>query len=212
VASLRGDEADRHAVGQDRLLGHSYPEDTAMPQQTDQPNTQFRFLPEFSECIAEAANNWSYLEYFISASIWELADVRPAIGACMTQQIFTLHARIDALLAMLKLRRADQKIIDRVNRFQSKIREAQEARNRLVHDLWLNDNLNPTNMGKLRITASKILEFSFSSKTITELKRDVEIIIQARKSAQQLRADIFKSLSSLPEIPDVELNPIVETL
>ena len=70
----------------------------------------------------------------------------------MTSQIYTINARLDALAALMKLRSVDAKLIKRVNKFQNSIREAQDLRNRIVHDLWFNDNHVKTNMGKLRIT------------------------------------------------------------
>jgi hypothetical protein len=76
----------------------------------------FTFIAAYADQIAHGCNLWASLEYYINTSIWALADVEPAIGACMTAQMYTMNARLSALLALLKFRRADKKIIGRVNK------------------------------------------------------------------------------------------------
>src|SRR6266852_2712289 len=114
----------------------------------------FNFVGDYADCIAHAANNWSWMEYELLTVLWFLADVSPALGACLTSQIYTFNAKLDALLALMKLRKVPSEIIDSVNKFASDSRSAQEARNRFAHDVWLNDNENPQTLGKLRVTAS----------------------------------------------------------
>ena len=120
-----------------------------MPDEPIPVPGDFKFVPEHAEQIAHGCNLWAMLEYYINNSIWALADIEPAIGACMTSQMYTMNARLSALLALLKFRRADQKIIDKVNKFTANVRDAQEARNRVAHDVWLLDRNNPGTMGKL---------------------------------------------------------------
>jgi hypothetical protein len=149
---------------------------------------QFHFLPEFAELISHAANSWAYLEYYINASIWTLAGVAPALGACVTSQVYTINARLDALVALMKLRRVDDQLIKRVSRFQGSVREAQDLRNRIVHDLWFNDNHVPKNMGRLRITATRDLKFGIDSITIESLRSDVTKIEVRRREAGAIRS------------------------
>jgi hypothetical protein len=170
----------------------------------------FHFLTEFADCIAHAANSWAYLEYYINASIWTLAGTTPAQGACMTSQIYTINARLDALVALMKLRSVDAKLIKRVNKFQNSIREAQDLRNRIVHDLWFNDNHVKTNMGKLRITATRDLKFGIESLMIASLRADVAKIEDRRVEAGVIRAEIDAAIPSLPALPRHVLHPILE--
>ena len=170
------------------------------------------FPPEFATLIASGINRWSNLEYDLHATIWELADVRPALGACMTAQIFTTNAKLDTLLSLLKLRSADQKLIDRVNKFSSTVRPALEARNRMGHDLWLKDKLNPSGMGKLRITAAKKLDFKIETVTVEQLTADVEKIEQAQIDFHNIRVAILDAIPTLPEMSPTALHPISETL
>jgi hypothetical protein len=178
---------------------------------TDKPATPqiaLGFVPEYAGQIAHGCNLWAMLEYYINNSIWALADIEPAIGACMTSQMYTMNARLSALLALLKLRRADQKIIDKVNKFAANVRDAQDARNRLAHDMWLLDRNNPGTMGKLRITADKTLNFDISAVSIEELKNDVGKISARRLEFAAIRDEIMAALPTLPEIPQEELHLI----
>jgi hypothetical protein len=167
-----------------------------------------RFIPEYAEQIAYGCNLWAMLEYYINNSIWALADIEPAIGACMTSQMYTMNSRLSALLALLKFRRVNQKIIDKVNKFAANVRDAQEARNRIAHDMWLIDRANPGTMGKLRITADKTLNFDISPVSIEELKNDVAKISARRLEFSEIRDQIIAALPTLPEIPAEELHPI----
>jgi hypothetical protein len=177
----------------------------------EQQRREFDFLPEFAHCIAHAANSWAYLEYYINVSIWALAGVAPAPGACMTSQIYTINARLDSLVALMKLRRVDDDLIKRVNKFQGNVRGAQDLRNRIVHDLWFNDSHAPNNMGKLRITASRDLKFGIDSITLETMKTDLLRIEKQRIEASAIRDAIDAAIPALPEIPRHELHPILET-
>jgi hypothetical protein len=178
---------------------------------SDQPKREFRWITSYAQQIADAANRWAYLEYYINKSIWALADVKPAIGACMTSQMYTLNAKLSALLSLLKLRKASEELIVRVNRFSSGVRDALDARNRLVHDIWLTDELNKSEMGKLRITSDKKLEFKIESVSLVKLTQDVQVIERRRLEAGEIAAAIESALPSLPDIPQAELYPITET-
>jgi hypothetical protein len=63
---------------------------------------KFSFVPEYADCIARVCSVWARLEYDVTVCIWKLADMRPAIGACVTSQIFTLQNRLSALFGTLQ--------------------------------------------------------------------------------------------------------------
>ena len=67
--------------------------------------------PAALRSIGAIATDWSALEFRISDLTWRLAAVYPALGACITAQIYTFNARVDALIALLRLRQADTKLI-----------------------------------------------------------------------------------------------------
>jgi hypothetical protein len=171
---------------------------------------KFSFVPEYADCIARVATVWARLEYDVSVSIWALADLRPAMGACITSQIYTLRGRFDALLALAKLRKVDETIIKKINRFADDVRGGQEIRNRIIHDQWLLDNMNPGSMGHMRITAAKVLDFKITTVILPDLVNDLQKLedLQARFFA--IRQEIEAAMPTLPEIPQKELHPIIE--
>ena len=177
----------------------------------EQGKWKFSFIPEYADCIARVASVWSRLEYDVNIAIWKLADVRPAMGACMTSQIYTLRGRLDALLALAKLRRVSDPIIKKINKFGEDSRSGQEIRNRIIHDQWLQDHLNPGQMGHLRITAARILEFKIKPVIFPELAADLERLEDLQARFHEIRQEIEAALPTLPEIPQSELHPIIES-
>lgn len=170
----------------------------------------FHFVGEYAECIAHASNNWAWMEYELHTLLWSLADVSPALGACLSSQIFTFQAKLDALLSLMKLRKVPEEMIKEVNRFSSSVRPAQEARNRFAHDVWLNDNYNPDSLGKLRVTASKTLEYRVESFPIDRALEDLKKIENARLAFAQIRRAIESALLTLPKMSPEELHPITD--
>jgi hypothetical protein len=187
------------------------PTEPAPADLRDQPAKGFRFLPAYADLIAEGTNRWSYLEYYLNSSIWLLTGDAPAVGACQTSQMYTANAKLSALLSLLKLRKADQVLIDRVNKFASNFRDALEARNRIDHDVWLNDTNNPDQMAKLRITADKVLRFGVEAVPLEQLRTDVAMIDNRRLDMGEIREAIRAALPTLPQMSLAELHPITET-
>jgi hypothetical protein len=181
-----------------------------MESQDDQPRTDFHFLPAYAHLIAEAANRWAYLEFLINQAIWALAELKPAIGACLTSQLYTFPAKMNALVSLMKLRRVSEKLLKKTNKFASNARAALDARNRAVHDVWVNDNFNPEQMGKLRITADSTLKFEIEQINGDKLLAEMKLIEKNRVQAQKILQEIKDELPTLPEIPSEELYPIVE--
>jgi len=172
---------------------------------------KFSFIPEYADCIARVATVWARLEYDVSVSIWALADVRPAMGACITSQVFTLRGKLDALLSLAKLRKIDAAIIKKINKFADDVRGGQEIRNRIIHDQWLQNNYDPSTMGHMRITAAKLLEFKIKAVLLPDLAADLEKLEDLQARFHAIRKEIEAALPTLPEIPQSELHPIIET-
>jgi hypothetical protein len=179
-----------------------------MPDQSQQ-QPEFVFIPEYANLIAHVASSWATLEYYVADSIWQLAELKPAIGACITTQIFGLGGKFAALLALLKLRQAPESLITKVNKFTETVRGPQERRNRIIHDAWLMDNENPTAMGRLELTAPKKLSFKAETILLVELQTDYDQIAKARNDFVHIRTEIYRVTPTLPKIPDSELHPIM---
>ncbi len=156
--------------------------------------------PIVFELIGRATSDWSGLDYFISESIWALALTPPPLGACITAQIYTTDGRLRALLALLKIRQADQKLIDTVNDFANEIRGPAEKRNRIVHDIWtVHEDTGA--MLKVEITAQRKLTFEVKEVDLSRLRKDVQDILDCVKRCKTIRDQIFAALPSLPRIP-----------
>lgn len=168
----------------------------------------FVFPPDYASCISEITSCWSALEYNISMSIWHLAGIYPAIGACITSQIFTLDGRLKALQALLKLRQVPDSLRSRVNKFSERVRGPLELRNRTIHDQWF-QGTESKEMLQLEIGAKGSLTYGFKPVPIEVLQADRDKIREAMREAVKIRDDIEAALPTLPEIPLRELHPTV---
>jgi len=156
--------------------------------------------PIVFELIGRVTSDWAGLEYLINECIWALALVPRPLGACITAQIFNTDGRIRALLALLKLRQADQRIIDAVNVFSEEMRGPSERRNRIVHDVW-SAHEDTGAIFKMEITARNKLKFELQEIDIETIKADVKTVFDCVKKFLGIRNLIFSSLPSLPSIP-----------
>ena len=168
----------------------------------------FDFPDDYSQCIAKIISNWASLEYNINICIWHLAGVYPAVGVCMTEQIFTLENRVKALLALLKLRRASKELLKRINKFAERAHKPKEIRNRVAHDTW-HQGVDSKQISQLEIGAKGTLTYGFRDIMIEALRKDSETVRLASCEASELRNAIELALPTLPEIPLAELHPIV---
>jgi hypothetical protein len=171
------------------------------------PPRDLVFPPEYPELIARVATKWSSLEYAINQTIWGLADTPQAFGACITSQLTSLHTRLSALLALMRVRGSSKKLID-MNEFADNVRGAQETRNRIIHDPWLNSAEWPGTMGRLEIIAPKKLTIAIRAINITELRQDFEKIKSTTDDFYTIKDAILAELPSLPDRHETELNPI----
>lgn len=181
---------------------------TEPPDDKPHPHQGFIFPPEFAACIGDVISCWAALDYNANMSIWHLAGVYPAIGACMTMQIFTLEGRLKALIALLRLRRAPDDLVRRVNKFRANVRKPQEIRNRITHDCWFKNPVNDR-MSQLEIGTKGVLVYGFKPIDIDALKADRDEVRKAMREAANIRTTIEAGLPTLPEIPLGDLHPTV---
>jgi hypothetical protein len=174
----------------------------------DDTNTKFRFVPEYADLIASIASGWATIEYYVNHSIWIVAELDAPTGACLTSQIHSLHSKLSSLLSLLKLYQAPDTIIKRVNKFAETIRRPQEHRNRVVHDVWLMDNVNVGSMGRLETTAAKKLEFTVKDVSVEKLRAIYDELSACRLEFYHIRNDIFREQPTFPGIPESERDPI----
>jgi hypothetical protein len=180
-----------------------------MPDQpNDEPPNGFAFPADYASCIADIVNSWATLEHNIDMSIWHMAGVYPAIGACITSQIYTLDGRLKGLQSLLKLRQAPKELTKLVNKFSERVRKPQEIRNRIIHDHW-RQSLDRQRMFQLEVGAKNTLTYGFKMIAIEMLKNDRDSVKSAMMESSDIRSRIEDSLPTLPEIPLQELHPTV---
>jgi hypothetical protein len=167
--------------------------------------------PTALQHIGAIASDWGALEFMISDLTWRLAAVFPALGACMTAQIYTFNSRVDALIALLRIRQADTTLIADLNRFKDRSRGPQELRNRIVHDAWTRNDRTGRTM-RLEITARSRLSFGLVLVTLKELKEQRTLIRNFVTSFSPIRERILRALPTLPEIPLRELELVTPVL
>ncbi len=180
-----------------------------MPRLPGEPSKRFEIQARVYELIGLVATDWAALEHYINESIWALAEVEPAYGACLTAQIYTIDGRLRALLALLKKRRADKRTITLVNKFAESARGPSDKRNRIIHDPWGFSPLDGS-PSKIEITADKKLVFRLRDVDVAEIENDQRVIHDCVIKFIDIRDRIRAEIPSLPEIPLTELRPIIE--
>jgi hypothetical protein len=174
---------------------------------SDEQPRGFTFPPEFADCITEIVSFWAFVDYSIDMSIWHLAGVFPAIGACMTAQIYSFDGRMKALAALLNFRRAPSALIKRANRFAESSRKALNVRNRVAHDCWF-QKTDTKEILQLKVGAKGVLTYAIKHVSIEALRADREVVRKAMREAGAIRDAIEAVLPTLPEIPLRELLPM----
>jgi hypothetical protein len=91
------------------------------------------------QALGRVAVSWAKLEYEICLSIWRLAAIDRATGACMTSQILGAGRLLETYIALAKLRDLPSRIVARLHKFQEQTYVLSERRNRLIHDSWTYD-------------------------------------------------------------------------
>jgi hypothetical protein len=87
--------------------------------------------------IGKVAEAWAAVELVIDQGCWVLAAVEDIKGACLTSQVMGSARKLDAFIALVRLRGGDDALVKRLNKFAERARGLQEQRNRIVHDPWL---------------------------------------------------------------------------
>jgi hypothetical protein len=143
---------------------------------------------EFYEYVGRVASEWSVLELSINRTLWALAWTDAPAGACLTAQIFSADSRMKALTALLTIRGAEKRLIDRVNKLSDRMRQSLDLRNRIIHDPWsIQDAEKPI---QLSITANRKLRFELVVRDIEQLRREFETISALVKEFEKLAAEI----------------------
>jgi hypothetical protein len=111
--------------------------------------------PQRFEAVGKVAASWSFFEAMLDISIWNLACMSKEFGACLVAQIAGSARKLDAIIALIKLKPEHEKKITELNKIAENSQRLGERRNRVVHDPWMGD---ATGTYRLEATARKILK------------------------------------------------------
>jgi hypothetical protein len=148
--------------------------------------------------IGRVAAAWSYLEASVDTASIRLAGVDSDVGVCLTSQIAGIGRKLDAYIALSRLRKLPSELIDRLNKFSQKAAGLGEKRNRFVHDIWFFNHPGPPE--RLEATARKLLRFEYiPTKTddivrfaweLGDLNGDFDVLSQAVETWPLSSSDI----------------------
>jgi hypothetical protein len=85
--------------------------------------------------IGSVASSWAIFELLIDAKALELADIEVTAGLCFTAQISGSARKLDAYIAIARLRGAGS-FAGELDAFAKDTTGLAERRNRIVHDPW----------------------------------------------------------------------------
>lgn len=102
----------------------------------------FHPLPDDNPCyalIGLVAAEQARIEHMLDVTIWELGEIDPAVGACITGQMMGMYGRYFAMLQLASYRAVPAAMIKEITQLQNKSGSLADLRNRIIHDPWLED-------------------------------------------------------------------------
>jgi hypothetical protein len=121
------------------------PEDRIPSLLADIPPTDHAIIARMREELAEnrhyaaigrVAANWSYFEAVVDHCSIRLARVNKRTGIIFTSQISGIVRKMDAYIALARLRNLPSGIVSNLCKNADTSRGLSERRNRIVHDVW----------------------------------------------------------------------------
>ena len=150
----------------------------------------------FAAEIVKAISDYARLEYEVDELIWELAEVEPEIGACITAQLFAIAPRMDALISLANARNVQSGHVSKLSKFKVAIGGLANRRHRLAHDPWYSAFISKV-IYRLEKTAKAKLIHGYKSVTLEELEKFQSDIRKSSELFRSIRSDILNDFWSL---------------
>lgn len=125
--------------------------------------------------IGRVAASWSYFEALVDSASRGVANVDSKTGTCFTAQIFGIRRKLDAFIALAKLKGASGKLIEDMHIFAKAAHDLGAHRDRVVHDVWRFPHPEPPI--RLEATAAKalrIVEITVPTEKLQRLNSHIE--------------------------------------
>ena len=107
------------------------------------------------EAIGRVVVNWSFLESTVDTWSMNLTKISVRQGLCFTAQISGIGRKLDAFIALARLRKLPENLVKELEKFSQSAQGQAERRNRIVHDSWF--FAHPALPHRLEITARRKL-------------------------------------------------------
>jgi hypothetical protein len=108
--------------------------------------------------VGMVASAWAELEFAIDSCATDVADIPRDISVCFTAQIIGSNRKIDAYIALVRLRGVNRYNAD-LELFAKDTASLAERRNRVIHDPWM--TTGRAHPARLEATARRALRFQF---------------------------------------------------
>ena len=155
--------------------------------------TAYHPLPDDSPCYALVgliAAEQSRIEYMLDAIIWNLADVEPAVLACLTGQFMGLPSRYNAIGHLLLRRDLYVRFGDRINKQIADSHGLAEARNRAIHDPWFEESAT-SDTYQFTSPAKKNSSFGNKAVSTSDLEKTLRRFRDFHARVIDLRNDVW---------------------
>jgi hypothetical protein len=148
--------------------------------------------------IGQVAAAWAQVDHLLDILIWQLADVDPQAGACITAQIPGTYGRFKAVIALLQFHQQRtnkplQKLINRATDLSNKSNIPGEGRHRTIHDPWYQYPA-PVDTAQFRAMPHKDPIYGIAPVDLKEIETKLDEIRQFTERLQAFRADVLDAL------------------
>jgi hypothetical protein len=109
----------------------------ADPQPKPALSFKLKFAMPYYAAVGQCASTWAFLENRIDLAILSFVRDNPIPMGCALAQMFSIHAKMDALIAVAQSNKADRvtdQTVKKLVRFSQEIRPLSIQRNRIIHD------------------------------------------------------------------------------
>lgn len=156
-----------------------------------------------TQVIGHICSVWASLEHEIDQEIWWLSGLtkEPLIGACITNEIVSVHTKLKILANLCRARDASPHLLKKANKFNNELYSVSDQRNRAIHDPWEWDpNIQHTgqrNLARNKEAMSESVRHT-TSETLFAITKEIQ---GKRAQFRQIRVAIRKSYPAPTETP-----------
>jgi hypothetical protein len=161
--------------------------------------------------IGLIAARWAYYEAVIDTWLLHYAEIEADVGICFTSQMMGSRPKIEAFIALSKLRGAPDKWNKRLEELAKETQSLSEQRNRAVHDVWdLTDAKIPLRHEATAKRLVRNVKIHVPTEKLLGLARAIDGL---RERFEEIASDILMSIPSrlVTEIDSAAPSPSPDT-